>query len=155
MATCSAWYYTKPPWHDDPMTIVKGTSQTGVNTKGKLETLAKKNADAKVLLAYLNKVAKDNQSLDTAEERDRDPFGCAEPDAVRQLIEKGAELNQIFIGMTTELRYSAVAEGDIDKRLKPCVNCQKWMTARLRDGNYMIDMGELNQFVRTTKGVSW
>jgi hypothetical protein len=143
MAKCSGWYYTKPMWHQDSATVVTGWSQSGSLTRGNLGKLAKTKPDAKIMLEYLKSIFTDP---------DRDPFGCAEPDAVYKLLTEGAELNQIFIGMTSEPRETAY--GDEDKWLKPCVNCQKWLTGRLKDGNYMIDMGELNLFVKNSK-LSW
>lgn len=143
MATCGGWYYTKPAWHKDPLTAVTGTS--GMDTLGALKGLSEKTSDAKILLAYLTELRKNNE---------RNPFGCAEPHAVCQLLEKGAELNQIFIGATFESAYSNYWKQDVDRFLKPCVNCQKWLTARLKDGSYMIDMGELNKFVRDSH-LSW
>lgn len=144
MAKCGGWYYTKPVWHKDSATVVTGWSKSGSLTRKSLADLATTKPDAKIMLEYLKAIFTDPS---------RDPFGCAEPDAVYQLLAKGAELNQIFIGMTTEPRATSDGE-EADKWLKPCVNCQKWLTGRLKDGNYMIDMGELNQFVKNSK-LSW
>lgn len=150
MATCGGWYYTKAPWHNDPMTVVTGRSQAGGTTKANLSGLALTNDDAKIFHAYLDAIHKKNIN----ESNDRNPFGCAEPDAIYQLLGQGAQINQIFIGSTHETVYSDRWQEDVDRRLKPCANCQQWLTAELKDGSFMVDMGELNRFVRQNK-LSW
>lgn len=145
MAKCGGWYYTKPPWHNDPMTAVTGES--GYDTKALLKELVdNKNNDARILRAYLEKLHEGNE---------RNPFGCAEPHAVYQLLKEGAELNQIFIGATFHTVFSEREREDVYKFHKPCENCRNWLTAQLKDGSYMIDMGELNNFVRSSRLKWW
>ncbi|GGF14801.1 hypothetical protein GCM10011611_20700 [Aliidongia dinghuensis] len=143
MAKCSGWYYKGPAWHQNSLVAVNADSRSGKETRKDLLGLGS-NEDAKAFIGALDYIAR--LGIEGKDGKSRDPFGCAEPDAVYQLLKLGAEINQIFISQTRESRVSTYwrdAGEEYDVYLKPCPCCRLWLSAEHRAGYFMIDIKEL------------
>lgn len=134
MASCGAWYYKDVPWKKDSLVWVKAHSRSGKATRRELGNLAMRNGDAQEFALALDYVKISNGE-------GRNPFGCAEPRGVYEMLHRGAAINQIFIGLTYELR----GEGDNEQAryLKPCPCCSQWLTPQDRQGVYQVDIKRL------------
>jgi hypothetical protein len=143
-ARCSGWYYKGVVWKNDSLIMVKANSQPGGYTRNNLVVLARQKQEALDFLEALDYLRMINSE-------GRDPFGCAEPDAVYKLLDKGASLNQIFISITREERISKHS-GDYwkgypyDAALKPCSNCSLWLSEDKRQGVFMVDLQKIYHY---------
>lgn len=138
MTTCTGFYYTKPAWHKDPIKHVKGVSTPGGTTLGNISKLD--NDDAMLFQLALETIMVLEQEKSDA----RHPFGCAEVDAVYQLLKDGVDLNRIFPCQAYEsrIKWDPWAQETIEDEfvIRPCRCCRMWLSSQDRSGCYTIDM---------------
>jgi len=145
MAGCAAWYYKDAVWKNDSLVAITADSGYPRGTRTRLERLSKNGKrDAQDLLEALKYLKRTNNNQ-------RNPFGCAEPHAVSTLLEMGASINQIFLGITREPRISTHFGDhwkgeDYGAVLKPCENCSLWLTKQDRQGTYMVNLQEIYRY---------
>jgi hypothetical protein len=144
MASCSGWYYKDVVWKNDSLVAITAPSGEPQGTRNRLGGLSNRKRDAKDFLEALLYLERINSNQ-------RNPFGCAEPNAVARLLEMGASINQIYLGITREPRIST-HPGDYwrgeeyDAALKPCENCRLWLTKQDRQGTYMVNLQEIYRY---------